>query len=80
MNMNYNRLLYGAFVLFSLYYVLVSKNYSDAVMTLGIALAFDLFDTAMPWGERPLWQRAWVILHLALVAALFGFQIGLNDR
>lgn len=80
MDSQFNRLLYVAFVLFSLYYVLLQKNYSDAVMTLGIALAFDPFDTKQAWGERPLWQKAILIVHLAAVAALFGLQVGMNDR
>lgn len=48
MNTNFNRYLYIAFVLISLYYLFPSKNYSDAVMTLGLALAFDPFDTTQP--------------------------------
>lgn len=80
MDTNFNRFLYVAFVLFGLYYVLVQKNYADAVMTLGIALAFDPFDTKQSWTERPLWQKAILIVHLAAVAALFGLQVGMNDK
>jgi hypothetical protein len=80
MDSKFNRFLYVAFVLFSLYYVLVQKNYSDAVMMLGIALAFDPFDAQQTWKERPLWQKVVLIVHLAAVAALFGWQVGFNDR
>jgi len=49
-------------------------------MTLGIALAFDPFDTTQAWNERPLWQRILPLVHLAIVAALFGLQVGMGDR
>ncbi len=80
MNASFNKYLYTAFVLLSVYYVVFSKDYSSAVATLGISLAFDPFNQEQPWNERPLWQRAWLIVHLACVALLFGFMIGLNDR
>lgn len=37
-------------------------------MNLGIALAFDPFDQSVSWKERPLYQRAWLIVHLVLLA------------
>ena len=52
----------------------------QATASLGIALAFDPFNTEQKWNERPKWQKAVLIIHLALVAALFGFGIGLNDK
>jgi hypothetical protein len=76
---NINRWLYTGFVLFGLYLILFKQDYSDAVIHFGIALAFDPFDQAQPWQQRPLWQRAWLIVHLALVAGLFGYDIGFND-
>jgi len=30
--------------------------------------------------DRPTWQKAVLIIHLALVAAMFGFGVGLNDK
>ena len=48
-------------------------------MFFGIALAFDPFDQAQPWKERPVWQKVWLLVHLALVAALLGYEIGFND-
>ena len=32
------------------------------------------------WNDRPTWQKAVLFIHLALVAAMFGFGIGLNDK
>lgn len=52
----------------------------SAASSLGIALAFDPFDTEQKWNDRPTWQKAVLIIHLAFVAAMFGFGIGLNDR
>ena len=43
-------------------------------------LAFDPFDTEQKWNDRPTWQKVVLIVHLALVAAMFGFGIGLNDK
>lgn len=73
-------MLYAGFILFGLYLVILQKNYSDAAIYFGIALAFDPFDTSQSWGERPRWQKGWLIVHLAIVAALFGMQLGLGDR
>ena len=66
------RFLYGGFVLFGLYYVVFSKNFSDAGMMLGIALAFDPFNQQQPFNERPTWQKVWLIVHLILVFTFFG--------
>jgi hypothetical protein len=47
---------------------------------LGIGLAFDPFSPEQKWNERPTWQKAVLIIHLALVAAMFGLGVGLNDK
>jgi hypothetical protein len=47
---------------------------------MGIALAFDPFNTDKTWNDRPTWQKVILIIHLGLVAAMFGFGIGLNDK
>jgi hypothetical protein len=52
----------------------------QAASFLGIALAFDPFDVDQGWKQRPLWQKAILIFHLALVAGLFGLGVGLNER
>lgn len=75
-----NKFLYIGFLLLGLYQALFSRDYLDAAASLGIGMAFDPFNQDQKWNERPLWQRAVLILHLALVAAMFGFGIGLNDR
>jgi hypothetical protein len=52
----------------------------QAVSSFGIALAFDPFDQEQKWNDRPTWQKTVLIVHLGLVAALFGFAVGLNDK
>ena len=72
MDAKFYRFLYGGFVLFGLYYAVFSKNFSDAGMMLGIALAFDPFNQQQPFNERPTWQKVWLIVHLILVFTFFG--------
>lgn len=77
---NWNKVPYGTFTLAGIVFWLVSEDRSLAATFLGIALVADPFDQSQPWGERPLWQRAWLILHLGLTAAAFGYWMGLMDR
>lgn len=80
MNKSFNKFLYIGFLLLGLFQAIFSKDYIQAASSLGIGLAFDPFDTEQKWNDRPTWQRAVLIIHLALVAAMFGFGIGLNDK
>ena len=80
MKTSFNKFIYFGFLLLGAYYVIFQKDYSSAVTNLGIALAFDPFNQDQPWNERPIWQRAWLIVHLACVALLFGFMVGLGDK
>ncbi len=52
----------------------------QAAAALGNCLAFDQFNPEQKWNDRPTWQKVVLIIHLALVAAMFGFGIGLNDK
>lgn len=74
MGTKFFKILYGGFVLFGLYYAIFSQNFSDAGMMLGIALAFDPFNQQQPSNKRPMWQKAWLIVHLILVFTFFGIQ------
>jgi hypothetical protein len=80
MKTSFNKFLYIGFVLVGLFQALFSKDYMQAASSFGIALAFDPFDPEQKWNERPTWQKAVLIIHLGLVAAMFGFGIGLNDK
>ncbi len=70
----FNRWAYGAFLMLVAYFAL-SGQYSDAIINLGIALVFDPFDTTVTWAKRPLWQRAWMLVHLAILLVGFCFLI-----
>ena len=72
--------LYIGFLVLGIYQATVNKDYLQAASQLGIALAFDPFNPEQTWNDRPTWQKATLIIHLALVAALFGLAIGINDK
>jgi mannose/fructose/N-acetylgalactosamine-specific phosphotransferase system component IIC len=76
----FNKFLYIGFLLLGMFQAFFTKDYMQATASLGIALAFDPFDQEQKWNDRPTWQKAVLFLHLAAVAALFGFGIGLNDK
>ncbi|MDN3678241.1 hypothetical protein QWY90_13080 [Flavobacterium paronense] len=80
MKTSFNKFLYIGFLLLGLYQAFFSKEYMQSVASLGIGLAFDPFDQEQKWNDRPFWQKAVLIIHLALVAAMFGFGIGLHDK
>lgn len=80
MNSPLNKFLYLGFLFLGLFQAFFTKDYMQSAASLGIALAFDPFNTEQKWNDRPRWQKAVLIIHLALVAAMFGFGIGLNDK
>jgi hypothetical protein len=79
MKTSFNKYLYIGFVLFGLYELLVKHSALEAATRFGIALAFDPFDQDQPWKERPMWQKAVLIVHLAVVAGLFGYEVGSSE-
>ncbi len=76
----FNKFLYVGFLALGLYQALINKDYIQAASSMGIGLAFDPFDTEQKWTDRPTWQKAVLIIHLALVAGMFGLGVGLNDQ
>ena len=75
-----NKFLYVGFLLLGIYQAIFTKDYMQAASSLGIGMASDPFDPERKWNDRPTWQKGVLIIHLALVAAMFGFAIGLNDK
>lgn len=65
------RVMYGLFVAMSAYFLIFSHDVLTAASNMGIALIFDPFDQAVKWQDRPMWQRAWLIVHVAIVFGLF---------
>lgn len=80
MKTSFNKFLYIGFVVLGLFQALFSKDFLQAASSLGIALAFDPFNLEQKWNDRPKWQKAVLLFHLTLAAAMFGFGIGLNDK
>lgn len=76
----FSRFLYIGFILVGLFQIFFTKDYMQAASSFGIGLAFDPFDSEQKWDQRPNWQKAVLIIHLAIVAALFGFGMGVNDK
>lgn len=74
----FHRFIYIMFILLAIYQISVRKDFIGAAGSLGIALVFDPFNRKVTWNERPLWQRAWLIIHLALAAALFGYAVAID--
>lgn len=65
-----NRNMYGLFFLLVIY-LLAKGDVEWATANLGIALAFDPFDSTVRWQQRKLYQKVWLLVHLALT--LIGF-------
>jgi hypothetical protein len=46
------------------------KDYGLCLSGLGLALIFDPFDANIPFVQRPLFQKAWLIVHLTVLYIL----------
>jgi len=79
MNTSFYKFLYIGFFLLGLFQAFFSKDYMQAAASLGIGMAFDPFKPEKKWNDRPTWQKAVLIIHLALVAAMIGCGMGLID-
>jgi hypothetical protein len=77
---NWNRWAYITFTLAGIIFWLVSDDRTLPITFLSIALVADPFDQQVTWSKRPLWQRAWLVVHMGLAAAALGWAIGLGDR
>jgi hypothetical protein len=66
---NFNKPAYIIFILLGIFF-LIKKDISQAVIYCGLALAFDPFDTAIPFPKRPFYQQAWLMVHLSVTLAL----------
>lgn len=70
-----SRVMYSAFVLFSIYYLFMGKDLAGAISNLGIALIFDPFDQKVTWSNRPLYQRVWLIAHVSIVLLMVTYLL-----
>ncbi len=71
----FNRFMYGAFVLLSVYYFFLNKDVSSAMSNLGIALIFDPFDQRVVWDNRPRFQKVWLCIHVATVFSMMTYLV-----
>jgi hypothetical protein len=76
----FNKYLYIGFLLLGTYQAFFYKDLLQSAASFGIGLAFDPFDPSQSWNERPTWQKIVLYVHLAIVAAMFGLGVGLNDK
>jgi len=70
-----NRFLYTLFVVLSVYFLVITNDISSAMTNLGLALVFDPFDQKVMWADRPMYQRAWLLIHVGVVFALFVWML-----
>lgn len=80
MKTSFNKFLYIGFVLLGVFQALFSKDYMQAGSSFAIALIFDPFDQEQKWNDRPTWQKAVLVINLAVAAGLFGYGIGWNNK
>ena len=64
----FNRYAYALYIILFIY-LFVKGDYTWAFLNLGVALVFDPFDTAVRWQQRPLYQKAWLFIHVAVMFA-----------
>lgn len=74
-SMLFNRFMYGAFVMLSLYHLFIRHDVADGMSNMGIALIFDPFDQRITWTQRPVYQRAWLLVHAGIVLVLLGYLL-----
>lgn len=70
----FNKFIYIGFILLGCV-ELYQKSIGEALVNLGIALAFDPFNPAQPWNERPGWQKLALVSHLSIVLGLVFIEI-----
>lgn len=61
----FNRIAYGLFIILAMY-MLITGDLEMAVVNFGIALVFDPFNAAMPWKQRPVYQKVWLMAHVVI--------------
>jgi hypothetical protein len=68
---------YALFIVLGLYHLMFYGDYVECALNFGIALVFDPFDQKVAWNQRHPWQKAWLIVHLGVAAALLGLGVAL---
>ncbi len=74
----FNRYAYVGFLVLVIY-LFIKGDYEWAFANLGIALVFDPFDPSVKWQQRPMYQKVWLLVHLALTFAGLFYTIFLKN-
>lgn len=69
-----NRLTYLLYLILVAYLFIIG-DIEWAITNLGIALVFDPFEAGVKWQDRPLYQKAWLLVHLTLTFTGFLYLI-----
>lgn len=64
----FNRYAYAAYMVLVIY-LFIKGDYEWAFTNMGIALIFDPFNPSVKWQQRPMYQKVWLLVHLALTFA-----------
>lgn len=64
----FNRYAYAVFMVLVVY-LFIKGDYEWAFANMGIALIFDPFNPSVKWQQRPMYQKVWLLVHLALTFA-----------
>ncbi len=70
----FSRGMYIAFIAFGLYFLMFGEI-GSAMSNFGIALIFDPFNPKISWINRPLYQRVWLFLHVAIVLIMIAYLL-----
>ncbi len=73
----FNKFIYLGFLILGTYQAILNKDYLQAASSFGIGFAFDPFKPEQKWNDRPQWQKAVLLIHLGIFAALFGYGLGI---
>jgi hypothetical protein len=76
-NGKWERVVYAVFLLAGIYFLL-KPDYGTAVVFWGLAPVFDPFDAKIAFVKRPLYQRIWLIMHVAITMVIFVLLITNN--
>ena len=69
-----HKYIYIGFILVGCVYFF-QKSITQALLFLGLALAFDPFKQKQNWNERPSWQKLVLLIHLSVVFGLVFIEI-----
>ena len=64
----FNRYAYVVYMVLVIY-LFIKGDYEWAFSNMGIALIFDPFNPSVKWQQRPVYQKGWLLIHLALTFA-----------